>query len=126
MSFTENDRKLQTKFGKSFPDQPLHPSFTEVIAATLKTEFGGSPSAIKTVSRLTQSNERAVRNWFEGKNGPSGESLISLICRSDAVLKAVLTLAGRGDLVVVVGLADLKTKLIDTIAAIDGLQSADR
>jgi len=36
-----------------------------------------------------------VRNWFEGKNGPSGENLMALIRYSDAVLAMVLQLSGR-------------------------------
>lgn len=28
-----------------------------------------------SVAMITDANERTVRNWFEGKNGPSGESL---------------------------------------------------
>jgi hypothetical protein len=113
MSFTENDRKLQSKSGKSFPigDHQVGPSFTQTIASALKTEFGGSPSALKAVARITGANERAVRNWFEGKNGPSGENLIILIQRSDTVLKTVLSLANRRDLVVVASLAGLRRQL---------------
>jgi hypothetical protein len=76
MSFTENDRKLQSKSGESFPigDHQVGPSFTQTIASALKTEFGGGPSALKAVARITGANERAVRNWFEGKNGPSGKT----------------------------------------------------
>jgi hypothetical protein len=40
-----------------------------------------------------------VRNWFEGKNGPSGAHLIVLMRHSPAVVQAVLSLAGRADLV---------------------------
>jgi hypothetical protein len=127
MSFTENDRKLQSKSGKSFPigDQQVGPSFTQTIASALKTEFGGGPSAVKAVARITGANERAVRNWFEGKNGPSGENLIILIQRSDTVLKTVLSLANRRDLVVVASLAGLRRQLIDAVAAIDDLQQSD-
>ena len=123
MSFTENDRKVQSKSGKTFPDDEFSNAlFTAAIASALKAEFGGSPGAVKTVSRLTMTNERAVRNWFEGKNGPSGENLIRLIYRSDSLLKTVLRLAGRSDLVVSAGLGGLRQKLVDTIIAIDGLQ----
>ncbi len=127
MSFTENDRKIQSRFGKSFPNKEgqIGPSFVQAIALALSAEFSGTPGAVKTVSRLTQVNERAVRNWFEGKNGPSGESLIRLIYRSDAVLKTVLNLANRRDLVVAVELADLRRRLVDTVAAIDSLQESD-
>ena len=117
MSFTENDRKLQSESGKSFPigDHQVGPSFTQTIASALKTEFGGGPSALKAVARITGANERAVRNWFEGKNGPSGENLIILIQRSDTVLKTVLSLANRRDLVVVASLAGLRRQLVGAV-----------
>jgi hypothetical protein len=121
MSFSEKDRKLQSKDGKSFPlDHAVEP-LALAIAAALKAEFGNTPSALKTVAQLTRSNERAVRNWFDGKNGPSGENLVILMRHSDLVLRTVLTLAGRQDLVVAVGLASLRRQLVEAVAAIDGL-----
>src|SRR6266404_7436328 len=76
MSFHKNDRKIQSKKGKSFPGELAHSDelFNQAVASALREEFGGGPSAVKTVARLTEANERAVRNWFEGSNGPSGRS----------------------------------------------------
>ncbi len=121
MSFTENDRKLQSRSGKSLPNEDArsHLPFARTIALALREEFGGGPSAVKTAARVTQANERAVRNWFEAKNGPSGEYLIPLLQHSDRVLRAVLELAGRRDLLVTAGFADLRQQLIDLVAAID-------
>ena len=121
MSFTENDRKLQSRSGKSLPNEDArsHLPFARTIALALREEFGGGPSAVKTAARVTQANERAVRNWFEAKNGPSGEYLIPLLQHSDRVLRAVLELAGRRDLLVAAGFADLRQQLIDLVAAID-------
>jgi hypothetical protein len=121
MSFSEKDRKLQFKSGKTFPAAVSAEPLAQVIAAALKAEFGSTPSALKTVAQLTRSNERAVRNWFDGKNGPSGENLVILMRHSDLVLKMVLGLADRQDLVVAVGLASLRRQLVDAVAAIDGL-----
>jgi hypothetical protein len=124
MSFTENDRKVQSQSGKSFPSEDgySHPSFARAIALALRAEFGGGPSAVKTAARLTQANERAVRNWFDAKNGPSGEYLIPLLAHSDVVLKAVLDLAGRRGLMVAAGFAELRQQLVDLVAAIDDAQ----
>jgi hypothetical protein len=124
MSFHKNDRKIQSKKGKSFPGELAHSDelFNQAIASALREEFGGGPSAVKTVARLTEANERAVRNWFEGSNGPSGRSLVRLIRRSDFVLKAVLTMAGRQDRMIMVVLAGLRIQLLETITAIDALQ----
>jgi hypothetical protein len=68
MSRRKNDRKVQSTSGKTFPDLDTE-DFVKVIALALKAEFGATPSALKTVAQLTRSNQRAVRNWFEEKNG---------------------------------------------------------
>jgi hypothetical protein len=124
MSFTENDRKIQSESGKSFPTSNEHarPLFVKTIALALKEEFGGGPSAIKTAARLTRANERTVRNWFEAKNGPSGENFIPLLRYSDVVLRAVLDLADRRDLGAAARVAELRQQLVDLVAAIDNVQ----
>lgn len=124
MSFSEKDRKLQSEFGTAFPNDGAAQPLARTIAFALKAEFGGTPSALKTVAQLTSSNERAVRNWFEAKNGPSAENLVVLMRHSDLVLRTVLGLAARQDLVVAVGLASLRRQLVDAVAAIDGLPPA--
>ena len=124
MSFTKSDRKLQSKMGKSFPGGGGHngPRFAEAIALALKADFGASPSAVKRVARLTAANERTARNWFEGKNGPSGENLISLMHHSDAVLGVVLSLSNRAPLTIGGSLADIRQHLLDVVGKIDALQ----
>ena len=122
MSFTKNDRKVQSKNGKTFHKNPRHDgsAFVETIAQALTVEFGASPAALKRVARLASANERAVRNWFEGKNGPSGDNLIGLMRHSDAVLDSVLSLAGRDQLRPTGGLARVRRQLVDLLAEIDG------
>ena len=118
MSFTKKDRKIQSESGKTFP--AITPdSLAQVIAAALRAEFGATPSAVKTDARLTHSNERAVRNWFDGKNGPSSDNLVVLMRHSNIVLKAVLEMADRPDLVLAVGILGLREQLVDVVAAID-------
>jgi hypothetical protein len=127
MSFHNSDRKIQSKKGKSFPGNAEHNGglFAQTIAMALREEFGGGSSAVKTVARLAESNERAARNWFEGKNGPNGEYLVRLLRHSDVVLEAVLTLADRRDRALSVSLRDLRVHLVQTVAAIDHLQPPD-
>jgi hypothetical protein len=124
MSPTKNDRKLQPILGKTFPPNSEHdpPLFAEVIAKALKTEFGRSPAAIKSIGRLTRTNQRAVRNWFEARNGPSGDHLMTLMRHSDLVLQAVLELSGRRELVLVADLGRLKLQLQAVIQTIDNIQ----
>jgi hypothetical protein len=120
MSRHKNDRKFQSTSRKTFQDVDTE-AFVKAIALALKAEFGATPSALKTVAQLTHSNERAVRNWFEEKNGPSGANLVILMRRSDHVLRAVLELADRHELVLAVGLTELRQRLIDAVAEIDSL-----
>lgn len=70
-------------------------AFPKLIADALHHEWGSTLSSRKIVSRITNANERAVKNWFEARNGPNGENLIELMRHSDAVLDAMLSAAGR-------------------------------
>lgn len=125
MSFTENDRKLRSNRGKVIPSSAGDEGepFVTVIAAALLAEFGDTPASVKVVARFTRSNERAVRNWFDGKNGPSGGNLMSLMRHSDAVLMAVLNLSHRSELMVATGLPRLRRHLVELLATIDELQA---
>lgn len=126
MSPTQKDRKVRSESGRSFLQRTipeLGPSFAEAIADALRREFGGTPGAVKKVVRLTRANERAVRNWFEAKNAPSGENLVILIRHSDEVLEAVLRLADRQDLVAARKLSAAREKLQEMLAMIDDIQT---
>src|SRR5277367_3700357 len=120
MSRSKNDRKVQSGSGKTFQDLDTE-SFVRAIAVALKAEFGATPSALKTVAQLTHSNERAVRNWLEGKNGPSGSNLVILMRHSDRVLRTVLELADRRDRILAADLAGLRQGLMNAVAEIDSL-----
>lgn len=70
-------------------------AFPKIIAAALHQEWGSSISSRKLVSRITGANERAVKNWFEARNAPSGENLVELMRYSEAVCEGILAAAGR-------------------------------
>ena len=124
MSFQKMDRNFQSKKGKSFyaeggqADCP----FAASIAMAMQNEWGESPSARKEVGRITAANERTVRNWFEGRNGPSGENLVTLVRHSDAVFATVLELSGRESLLPAVGIFGLRDQLDALVHAIDALR----
>jgi hypothetical protein len=120
MSRPKNDRKFQSESGKTFQDLNTE-GFVRAIAVALKAEFGATPPALKTVAQLTHSNERAVRNWLKGKNGPSGSNLVILMRHSDRVLRTVLELADRRNLVLAAELTGLRQRLMDAVAEIDSL-----
>ena len=118
MSLTKNDRKDRSIHGKTIHAERVADAF----ARALHREFDHT-GAIKTVVALTGANERAVRNWFDAKNGPSGEFLIALCRHSDQVLEAFLLLAGRTEHVKARKVVEAKQKLREILALINELEA---
>lgn len=126
MSFTKNDRKIRSTHGNTFPsDHPVIASsaFATSIATALRTGFGGNHGAVKAVVALTGANERAVKNWFSAKNGPSGEHLIALLRHSDDVLETVLLMAGRDDVIKVRKITEIRNLLRKMLNSLDDMES---
>jgi hypothetical protein len=120
MSLAKRDRKDRSVSGKVFPQK----RFADAIALALRREYGGTHAAIKTVVALTGANERAVRNWFDAKNGPSGEFLIALCSHSDEVLETFLLMAGRMQHVQAKKVVDATNKLREILLMLDALQDS--
>ncbi len=126
MSSTQNDRKLRSESGRTvLPMAASIPTerFPEAVANALRREFGAVPGSVKHVVRITGANERAVRNWFEARNAPSGENLVALMAHSDEVLETLLHLAGRQELVAARRLSGARDKLREMLKLMDDLQS---
>lgn len=125
MSLANKDRKSQSKSGMILPPtngtRMGSSAFAAAIANALHREFGNAGAAVKTIAGLTKANERAVKNWYQGRNGPSGEFLVLLCQHSNHVLETVLLLAGRTDLVMTKTLIEAKRKLREMLAIIDEL-----
>src|SRR5688572_8795897 len=118
MSLTTNDRNNRSIHGKT-----LHAErFADAIARALHREFDQTHAAVKTVVAVTGANERAVRNWFDAKNGPNGEFLIALCRHSDQVLETFLLLAGRTDHVKARKVVEAKQKLRDILLLLKELE----
>ncbi|RXH05808.1 hypothetical protein [Bradyrhizobium vignae] len=125
MSLPKKDRKIQSVSGNSHPDGATDlgsAEFAREIAEALHKEFGETHAAIKSVVALTKANERAVKNWFSAKNGPTGRHLVDLVRISDEVLEAVLRMSGRSDLILAKKLGDSKQTLIKMLNLIGELQ----
>ena len=128
MSFRKKGRKVRPVSGKTFPrssgtvEKSDGYDFTAVIAETLRETYGRSGRSIKTVMAYTGAGERAVKNWFGGKNGPNGENLVELVRHSDEVLEALLLMAGREDILAGKLLVDARDKLVEMLEIIDQLQ----
>ena len=98
--------------------------FADAVALALRREYGGTHAAIKTVVALTGANERAVKNWFDAKNGPSGEFLIALCAHSDEVLETFLLMAGRTQQVQAKKVVDATNKLREILMMLETLQNS--
>ena len=118
MSLTKRDRINRSVSGTTIPPR----RFADAIAMALRREFGGTHAAIKTVVALTGANERAVKNWFDAKNGPSGEFVIALCAHSDEVLETFLHMAGRTEHLKARKVVEASNKLRELLVLLDALQ----
>lgn len=128
MSSTQNDRSFRTENGKTFPTESapsIEERFADAIAEALRREYGQAPGAVKRVVLLTGANERAVRNWFEARNAPSGENLVTLLANSDEVLETVLRLSGRNELIKARKLTNARAQLEKMLAILDQIEDPD-
>ncbi len=129
MSFRKKDRKFRPVSGKTFSKSSGRVAasdgheFAAVIAQTLRGTFGGTRMSVKTVMAYTGAGERTVKNWFESKNGPSGANLVELVRHSDEVLEALLSMAGREDILAGKLLIDARDKLVEMLEIIHQLQA---
>ena len=120
MSLTKKDRIIRSVSGISFPSGGI----ARAIATALHKEYGATHAAIKTVVELTGANERAVKNWFDAKNGPSGEFIIALRAHSDEVLETLLLMAGRTDHGKAKRVLEATSKLREVLVLLDALQAS--
>lgn len=130
MSPSKKDRKIQSKSGNDVPrDGAFRPGaagFAAAISEALHREFEGNGSAVKSIAKLTGANERAAKNWYDGRNGPSGEFLVILCRHSDQVFEAVLMLSGRNDVLGAKKLLDAKNQLLAMLNVIEEHQSGKK
>ena len=127
MSLPKKGKSFPKK-GKSFPkrggnggsDFSLDDhAFAMKIALALKSELKDRNSRAKLVAGWTGANERTVKNWILGRYAPCGRHLVVLAQHSDQVLNAILSMAGRQDLLLARNVEDLRQKLLE-LAAIVG------
>ena len=93
--------------------------YPTAVAAALRAEVGESRQAVKTLMRWTGANERSVKNWLSGKNGPRGEHLIALLHHSDKVCETILQLAGREQVAVTESLLEARKLLAELLKRLD-------
>jgi hypothetical protein len=121
MSFPKKG-KFFPKKGKSFPKSGRNGSsdfslddqaFAMKIASALRSELKDRNSRAKLVAGWTGANERTVKNWILGRYAPCGRHLVVLAQHSDQVLNAILSMAGRRELLLARKVEDLKRKVLE-------------
>ena len=105
-----------TKTGNCFLAQQ---QYAAEIASALHLELGETHQATKTLMRWTNANEKTVKNWMAGRNGPSGKHLVALVKHSDVALAAFLVMAERPTALTASQLPVLRQKLQSAIEGID-------
>jgi hypothetical protein len=118
MSLAKKDRINRFISGQIVPQARV----VAEIAAALRREYGDRRSALKTIVELTGANERAVKNWIAGKNGPNGANLIALCGHSDQVFESFLSMAQRKDHLKAKWFDDAKEKFRDIIVLLSELE----
>jgi hypothetical protein len=89
------------KKDRSFPIKPRALSddeLTQIVAAALRQDFGDMVSAVKRIGQLTNTNLRAIKNWYEARNTPSSGHLLLLARSSPSILKFIMEQIGGEDL----------------------------
>jgi hypothetical protein len=93
------------------------------IAAALQRASIESGVRIKTVAGWTGANERTVKNWFSGQYGPSGEHLLTLARHSHEVLKTMLAMMERKDLLVAQEIVEIERRIARLTMLVQELKS---
>lgn len=91
----------QSKKDQLFPVKPKAVSDAElaqIVAMALRQDFGDSTSAVKRIGQLTNTNLRAIKNWYQARNTPSSGHLLLLARSSPSILKFILVQIGGEDL----------------------------
>ena len=114
MSFPKKGKSFPKSGGQGGSDFSVDDhAFAMKIASALRSELKDRNSRAKLVAGWTGANERTVKNWILGRYAPCGRHLVVLAQHSDQVLNAILSMAGREDLLLARTVEDLRQKVFD-------------
>src|SRR5690349_18493611 len=114
MSFPKRGKSFPKRDGNGASDFRLDDhAFAMKIAAALKSELKDRNSRAKLIAGWTGANERTVKNWILGRYAPCGRHLVVLAQHSDQVLDAILTMAGRQELLLARKVEDLRRRVLE-------------
>ena len=100
--------------------------FAMEIAAALQRASVERGLHVKTVAGWTGANERTVKNWFSGHYGPSGEHLLVLARHSHEVLRTMLAMMERRDLLVGQEIVEIEQRIARLSALVEELKAKGR
>lgn len=92
--------KLDHIFPKKSVDE-IELQITKDLKKILRDSYREFPSALKWICIKTGVQERAARNWYNGRNPPRSGHLLALARSHPSVLRMILELAERPDLAAV-------------------------
>ena len=124
MSFPNKGRSFPVICGAGGSGKRPPSAVASEICEALRRELGTTPAAVKTAMGWTGASERTVKNWLAGRYGPNEEHLVSLAAKSDAVLVAFLTLAGRTELAASASLSDVRKRVRQMLEILDATLEA--
>jgi hypothetical protein len=99
--------------------------FAKEIAAALQRASAESGLQVKTVAGWTGANERTVKNWFSGQYGPSGEHLLVFARHCHEVLKTMLGIMERQDLLIALEFGDIEQRIAKLAVLMQELKAED-
>lgn len=100
-------------------------AYAAVISAALHDELGSTHRAVKSIGRWTGAGERTIVNWLAADHGPSGPHLMKLAQHSDAVLRAILVMSEREQVMVDLDIVHARAELALALASIDRFLGRD-
>ncbi|MBB5698521.1 hypothetical protein [Sphingomonas yantingensis] len=100
--------------------------YVKAISDALGAEFESGRNAAKQIQRWTDVTDRTARNWLNGIVGPNGHHLVSLARHSDAVLFAMIEMAGRPELMLGADIHAVEVALAKASGALEVLRRQGR
>jgi hypothetical protein len=117
MSFPKKGKSFPKRGGDGSSDFSLD-DHAFAMKIGLSAELKNRNSRAKLVVGWTGANDRTVKNWISGRYAPCGRHLVVLAQHSDQVLTAILSMAGRQDLLLAREVEDLRRKVLELAAVI--------
>jgi hypothetical protein len=99
--------------------------FAVMVARVLRRSVGERSSAIKMVARWTGAGERTVKNWFSGRNAPSGDHFLELVRNCPDMLDEFLSAAGQTERLSGVNIRRARLALVSALLNLDKVMESE-